>query len=217
MAIKGFLFDLDGVIVDTAVYHYKAWKRMANELGFDIDEAFNETLKGISRMDSIEAILKHGNVVISQEEKLRLATEKNEWYLEFVNQMTEAEILPGVKDFFKEFKALGIKCALGSASKNAPKILEKIGLLDSFDAIVDGNSVSQSKPNPEVFIKGAAALGLQNEACVVFEDAVAGIEAAQRAQMKTVGLGDAEILKNADLVYNTFTEFTCEVLLEQLK
>ncbi len=217
MQIKGFLFDLDGVIVDTAVYHYQAWKRMANELGFDIDEEFNETLKGISRMDSIDAILKHGNVNISPEDKLRLATEKNEWYLEFVNQMTEAEILPGVKEFFEEFKALGIACALGSASKNAPKILEKIGLLDSFDAIVDGNSVSQSKPNPEVFIKGAAALGLPNEACVVFEDAVAGVEAAKRANMKTVGFGDASVLKNADLVYHNFTEFTCSELLAKLK
>lgn len=217
MKIKGLLFDLDGVIVDTAVYHFQAWKRMANELGFDIDEEFNETLKGISRMDSIDAILKHGNVEISDDEKLRLATEKNEWYLEFVEQMTEAEILPGVKDFFAEFKALGIKCALGSASKNAPKILEKINLLSEFDAIVDGNSVSKSKPNPEVFLKGAAALGLQNEECVVFEDALAGIKAAQRANMKTVGFGDAEILKNADLVYNTFTEFTCAELLEKLK
>ena len=216
MKIKGFLFDLDGVIVDTAVYHFQAWKRMANELGFDIYEEFNETLKGISRMDSIEAILKHGNVEISEEEKLRLATEKNEWYLEFVEQMTEAEILPGVKEFFAQFKALGIKCALGSASKNAPKILEKINLLSEFDAIVDGNSVSKSKPNPEVFLKGAAVLGLQNEECVVFEDALAGVEAAQRANMKTVGFGDKKVLSNADLVYNTFTEFTCEELLKKL-
>lgn len=216
MKIKGFLFDLDGVIVDTAVYHFQAWKRMANELGFDIDEEFNETLKGISRMDSIDAILKHGNVEVSDEEKLRLATEKNEWYLEFVDQMTEAEILPGVREFFAEFKSLGIKCALGSASKNAPKILEKINLFSEFDAIIDGNSVSKSKPNPEVFLKGAAALGLQNEECVVFEDAVAGVEAAQRANMKTVGFGDTEILKDADLVYSTFTEFTCDELLEKL-
>jgi beta-phosphoglucomutase len=216
MKIKGFLFDLDGVIVDTAVYHFQAWKRMANELGFDIDEEFNETLKGISRMDSIEAILKHGNVTVSEEEKLRLATEKNEWYLEYVNKMTEDEILPGVKEFFKEFKSLGIKCSLGSASKNAPKILEKINLFAEFDAIVDGNSVTKSKPNPEVFIKGAAALGLKNEECVVFEDAVAGVEAAQRANMKTVGFGDQKILHKADLVYNTFTEFTCKGLLEKL-
>lgn len=216
MKIKGFLFDLDGVIVDTAVYHYKAWKRMANELGFDINEEFNETLKGISRMDSIEAILKHGNKEISEQEKLRLATKKNEWYLEFVEQMTEQEILPGVKDFFQKFKALDIKCALGSASKNAPKILKKIGLIDEFDAIVDGNSVTKSKPDPEVFITGAAALGLKNEECVVFEDAVAGIEAAQRANMKTVGFGDKDVLSKADLVFKTFTEFTCNELLEQL-
>jgi beta-phosphoglucomutase len=216
MKIKGFLFDLDGVIVDTAVYHFQAWQRMANELGFDIDEEFNETLKGISRMDSIEAILKHGNVTVSEEEKLRLATEKNEWYLEYVNKMTEDEILPGVKEFFKEFKALGIKCSLGSASKNSPKILEKINLFAEFDAIVDGNSVTKSKPNPEVFIKGAAALSLKNEECVVFEDAVAGVEAAQRANMKTVGFGDQKILHKADLVYNTFTEFTCKGLLEKL-
>jgi beta-phosphoglucomutase len=216
MKIKGFLFDLDGVIVDTAVYHFQAWRRMANELGFDIDEEFNEKLKGISRMDSIEAILKHGNKEVSEEEKLRLATEKNEWYLAYVNKMTPTEILPGVEDFFKQFKALGITCSLGSASKNAPKILEKIGLKAEFDAIVDGNSVTKSKPNPEVFLKGAEALGLKNEECVVFEDAVAGVEAAKRANMKTVGFGDKQILNQADLIYNSFTEFTCEELLKKL-
>jgi beta-phosphoglucomutase len=216
MKIKGFLFDLDGVIVDTAVYHFQAWKRMANQLGFDIDEEFNETLKGIGRMDSIEAILKHGNINISQEEKLRLATEKNEWYLEFVNKMTEDEILPGVTKFFNEFKTLGIKCSLGSASKNAPRILEKINLFSEFDAIVDGNSVTKGKPNPEVFIKGAAALGLKNEECVVFEDAIAGVEAAQRAHMRTVGFGDKKILYKADFIYNTFNDFTCEELLRKL-
>lgn len=217
MNIKGFLFDLDGVIVDTAGYHYKAWRRMANTLGFDIDTEFNETLKGISRMDSINAILKHGGVEISEKEKLELATLKNQWYLEFVNQMTSDEILPGIVDFFEDFKKEGVKCALGSASKNSPLILEKINLLHQFDAIIDGNNVSKSKPDPEVFVKGAAALGLKNEECIVFEDAIAGIEAAQRAKMKTVGIGDASVLTNATIVYKTLKGIKSQELIKKIQ
>lgn len=206
--IKAFLFDLDGVIVDTAVFHYKAWKRLANQLGFDIDEEFNETLKGISRMDSLEAILKHGGISLSQEEKEKYAKIKNEWYLELVNQMTVNDILPGVENFLKESKELGIKTALGSASKNAGLILEKIGILGLFDAIIDGNHVSKSKPDPEVFLKGAEALDLENDACVVFEDAYAGVQAAKAAGMVAVGIGSGIVLNNADFVVKGLFEMS---------
>jgi beta-phosphoglucomutase len=206
--IKAFLFDLDGVIVDTAVFHYKAWKRLANQLGFDIDEEFNETLKGISRMDSLDAILKHGGVSLSQEEKEKYAKIKNDWYLELVNQMTVNDILPGVENFLKESRDLGIKIALGSASKNASLILEKTEILGLFDAIIDGNHVSKSKPDPEVFLKGALALEVENEACVVFEDAFAGVQAGKAANMFTVGIGNCEVLFNADFVIKGLHEMS---------
>ena len=202
--IKGILFDLDGVIVDTAVFHYAAWRRMANVLGFDIDEEFNETLKGISRMDSIDRILAKGGLELSKERILELASHKNEWYLEFVDQMTTENILPGISELIAQIKSNGFKMALGSASKNAPKILERIGLIDMFDALVDGNSVKRSKPDPEVFLKGAEALTLKNEECLVVEDAFAGIEAAHSAGMKAIGIGTVENLPNADLILESF-------------
>jgi beta-phosphoglucomutase len=210
MAKAAFLFDLDGVLVDTAVFHFQAWRRLTKELGFDIDEAFNETLKGISRMDSLDRILAHGNVSLSQEEKNDYARQKNEWYLELVNQMTPADILPGVEDFLKEAKEQGIKIALGSASKNAQIILEKTGILHYFDALVDGNHVSKSKPDPEVFLKGAEALEVTNEECVVFEDAYAGVQAAKAADMYAVGIGNPEVLNNADVVISDFVDLSPE-------
>jgi beta-phosphoglucomutase len=206
--INAFLFDLDGVIVDTAVFHYKAWKRLANQLGFDIDEEFNETLKGISRMDSLDAILKHGGVNLSQSEKEKYAKIKNDWYLELVNQMTVNDILPGVENFLKESRELGIKIALGSASKNASLILEKTGILGLFDAIIDGNHVSKSKPDPEVFLKGAEALEVENDTCVVFEDAFAGVQAAKAAGMVAVGIGSVDVLNNADFVVKGLFEMS---------
>ena len=210
MAKTAFLFDLDGVLVDTAVFHFQAWRRLTQELGFDIDEEFNETLKGISRMDSLDRILAHGNVSLSQEEKNVYAKQKNEWYLELVNQMTPADILPGVEDFLKEAQKQGIKIALGSASKNAQIILEKTGILHYFDALIDGNHVSKSKPDPEVFLKGAETLEVSNEQCVVFEDAFAGIQAAKAANMYAVGIGNPEVLNNADVVIAGFVDIKPE-------
>ncbi|WP_026461555.1 beta-phosphoglucomutase [Adhaeribacter aquaticus] len=198
--LQACLFDLDGVIVDTAVYHYKAWKRLANELRFDFSEQQNEQLKGISRMDSLELILGWGGVTISEAEKLDLATRKNNWYVEMITQMKPEEILPGVREFLTILKGAGYKTALGSASKNSGIILEKVGLADLFDAVIDGNSVTASKPDPEVFLKGAEALGVAPEACVVFEDAIAGVEAAKAGRMKVVGIGVPEVLKEADIV-----------------
>ena len=215
MPINGFLFDLDGVIVDTAVFHYQAWRRMANALGFDISHEFNETLKGISRMDSLNLILAHGGVTLSEDRKLELATQKNEWYLELVNKMTPDAILPGISGFFYQMKQHDepIRCALGSVSKNAGLILERIGMMSDFDAIIDGNKITHSKPNPEVFLKGAAELGLQPAQCVVFEDAVAGVEAAKRAGMFAVGIGSPDVLTQADLVIPSFEHFTVTELL----
>ena len=210
------MFDLDGVIVDTAVFHFRAWKKLSNVLGFDIDEEFNETLKGISRMDSLNEILKKGNLEISLEEKLKYAEIKNSWYLELVNQMTEKDILPGVKEFLKGSRNAGIKIALGSASKNATLILGKIGIFSFFDAIIDGNHVSKSKPDPEVFLKGAEALKVNAKNCIVFEDAFAGVQAAKAAHMKAVGIGDNQVLTNADFVIKGLFEMKPIEILEKL-
>jgi len=217
MPISGFLFDLDGVIVDTAVFHYQAWRRMANDLGFDISHEFNETLKGISRTDSLNLILAHGGVTLTEKRKLELATQKNEWYLELVSHMTRADILPGVEGFFHQVRQRGIGTALGSVSKNAGLILERIGMLDDFDAIIDGNKITNGKPDPEVFLKGAAELGLEPAQCVVFEDAVAGIEAAKRGGMFAVGIGSPDVLTQADLVIPSFYHLTVIELLSAVE
>lgn len=199
--IKGFLFDLDGVIVETAISHYQAWKRMANELGFDISEEFNEKLKGVSRTESLEIILNHGGVELSEAKKIELATKKNEWYLELVSQMTVKDILEGIPEFFEQIKQTDIKIGLGSVSKNAKMILEQVGLIEQFDVIIDGTKISKGKPDPEVFLKGAEELGFAPNECLVFEDAVAGVQAAKNAGMKAVGIGKPEVLTQADVVY----------------
>src|SRR6201986_1227469 len=198
--IKACIFDLDGVIVDTAVYHYKAWKKLANQLGFDITEHQNEQLKGVSRTRSLELILQWGGVTKTAEEQQELASLKNSWYVDMISHMTPAEILPGAKEFLEACRAAGLKTALGSASKNSMMILEKINMVDMFDAVIDGNKVSKAKPDPEVFLKGAEAVGVKPEECVVFEDAIAGIEAAIAGGMKSVGIGSPEVLGKANLV-----------------
>ncbi|NBB27767.1 beta-phosphoglucomutase [Cellulophaga sp. BC115SP] len=210
--VKACLFDLDGVIVDTAVYHFQAWRRLANELGFDFTEHQNEQLKGISRMESLELILNWGGVTLTEEEKVAWATKKNQWYLDLVMQMTPNEVLPGVPEFLKSLRANGIKIALGSASKNSKLILERIQMLDYFDAIIDGNNITKGKPDPQVFLMGAEATGAQPSECVVFEDAVAGVQAAKAGGMKAVGVGSADILTEADIVIATFEDFSVEKL-----
>ncbi|RDC63870.1 Alpha,alpha-trehalose phosphorylase [Adhaeribacter pallidiroseus] len=210
--IKACIFDLDGVIVDTAVYHYQAWKRLANELGFDFTEHQNEQLKGVSRVRSLELILGWGNVTKTTAEQTELATRKNKWYVEMINRMQPSEILPGAKEFLQVARAAGLKTALGSASKNSATILERVGLLPLFNAIVDGNHVTASKPDPEVFLKGAEALGLNPVECVVFEDAIAGVQAAKAGGMKVVGIGSPDVLTAADLVIPGLHEMTLEKL-----
>ena len=212
--IQACIFDLDGVIVDTAVYHYKAWKRLANELGFDFTEHDNEKLKGVSRIASLDLILQWGGLTKTDAEKEELATRKNTWYVDMINQMTPAEILPGAKEFVESCRAAGIKPALGSASKNSGTILEKVGIDHLFDVVIDGNKVSKPKPDPEVFLKGAEALHIQPANCVVFEDAIAGIEAAINGGMRSVGIGSPEILGKANLVVSGLDKMNIEKLKE---
>lgn len=216
LPIKACLFDLDGVLVDTAVYHYKAWRKLANNLGFDFTEQQNEQLKGISRVESLNKILSWGKIEKTEEEKQALATEKNEWYVAMISKMTPAEVLPGTVDFLNAIKTAGYKIALGSASKNAALILERTELTHFFDEVVDGNTVSKSKPDPEVFLKGAALLNVPANQCVVFEDAVAGIEAAQRAGMRSIGIGSDQVLTEANLVVKDLSELSIAQL-EQLE
>ncbi|MDO9275689.1 MAG: beta-phosphoglucomutase [Lutibacter sp.] len=207
-----FIFDLDGVIVDTAKYHFLAWKNLANTLGFDFTEEQNELLKGVSRIQSLEILLSIGKVNLSDEKKQILLLQKNKEYLEYVNKMTSEEILPGVNDLLNFLEINDIKYALGSASKNAPLILEKVGLLNRFTAIVDGNDVSKAKPDPEVFLIGAKKLGTNPENCVVVEDAIAGIQAANAAKMISIGIGDANVLNEADYVFKDMTAITPDFL-----
>ncbi len=210
--IKACLFDLDGVIVDTAKYHYIAWKQIADELGFFFSEEDNEKLKGVSRMQSLDILLETGGIELGQQQKQELADRKNKIYVDYVTKMTNEEILPGVTRFLDQLRAEKIGIALGSASKNAPMILEKIGLKEKFDANIDGNKVSNAKPDPEVFLKGAAELGYAAGSCLVFEDAQAGIEAALNAGMRVVGVGSAENLRGADRLIEGFQELDIEKL-----
>lgn len=202
MSIQAALFDLDGVIVDTAKYHFLAWRRLADELGFEFTEKDNERLKGVSRMRSLEILLEVGGFTnkFSDDEKADMASRKNTWYVEYISKMDESEILRGTVDCLKGFRALGIKTALGSASKNAMLILNNLKLTGYFDAIIDGTKTSKAKPDPEVFLLGAQAVGVKPESCVVFEDAQAGLEAAKSAGMKAVAVGRPEDLKGYDLI-----------------
>ncbi|MEL0176049.1 MAG: beta-phosphoglucomutase [Cryomorphaceae bacterium] len=209
--IKGFLFDLDGVIVDTAVFHFQAWRRLAQKLGGDFTEEQNEQLKGVSRVDSLKKIIEWTGATVSDEEFQTLMVEKNEWYLELVQGLGPQDALPGALNFLQTAYDQGIKIALGSASKNAPMILEKLGITPLFTAIIDGNNVVNGKPHPEVFLKGAEALGLEPSECVVFEDSIAGVQAAKAGGMSSVGIGDAETLQ-ADIHFTALGDTTPEAL-----
>ncbi|MEK4994210.1 beta-phosphoglucomutase [Paenibacillus odorifer] len=198
--MKGAIFDLDGVIVDTAKYHYLAWASLADELGFKFTEEDNERLKGVSRMRSLDILLEVGGLEFKEAEKLAMAEKKNRLYVEYISRLEESELLPGVKEYLTGMRSRGIGIALGSASKNAEFILNKLNITDLFDAVVDGNKVSLAKPDPEVFLIAAQEIGLQPDECVVFEDAEAGVQAGKAAGMKVVGIGKPEVLKEADLV-----------------
>ncbi|MEP2935254.1 MAG: beta-phosphoglucomutase [Gilvibacter sp.] len=202
------IFDLDGVIVDTAHFHYNSWKKTAQVFGYDLTKQQNESLKGVSRKRSLEKILEWANKSISAESFESIMESKNQDYLAQVATMNKKDILPGVVDFLKIAKQAGCKMALGSASKNARTILQKVDLLHYFDAIVDGTNVSKAKPDPEVFIQGAFLLDAKHEDCIVFEDSVAGVTAANSAGMIAIGIGEQDVLSHAHVVYNGFTQIT---------
>jgi len=217
MEIKACIFDLDGVIVDTAKYHFIAWREIARELGFEFTEAHNERLKGVSRMRSLEILLEVGGIILDQKAKEFLAEKKNNDYLKYVLQMTPDEILPRVKDFLEELRHLQIKIAIGSASKNAMTILNRLQITHLFDTVIDGNKVTKAKPDPEIFLKGAHELSIPPANCVVFEDAEAGIEAAIAANMKCVGIGSPQNLAKANRVIPGFEKFSFRKMNELLK
>jgi beta-phosphoglucomutase len=212
MIIKACIFDLDGVLVDTARYHFLAWKNLADRLGFEFTESDNERLKGVSRMASLEILLEIGKIAPTDLEKLEYAAEKNELYLGYIEKMKPEDILPGVREFLAELKKSGILIGLGSVSKNARAILTKTAITDFFDAIVDGNIITHAKPDPEVFLTGAKMLNTPPPNCVVFEDAVAGVEAAHRAGMKCIGVGEPDILGEADKIIPGFENFNLKNL-----
>ncbi len=210
--IKAVIFDLDGVIVDTAHYHYLAWKRLAKELGFDLTLEQNELLKGVSRMRSLEIILDLGGIKLSEAEKERIANKKNGWFVEYVNEMKPEEIFPGVKELLKSVRSKGLKVGLASSSKNAHAVINLLNIENEFDAIVDGTMIIHSKPDPEIFLLAASKLGVVPAECVVFEDAEAGVEAALAAGMKCVGVGSPEQLGKANLVVAKTADFKLQTL-----
>lgn len=207
---RGFIFDLDGVIVDTARYHYLAWKRLADSLGISFGETENEQLKGVSRVRSLEKILDWGNVELSKDRFNELLDIKNKDYLAYIERMDQDEILPDVPRVLSFLKQNEQPIALGSASKNARTILKEVDLLDVFDVVIDGTNVSKAKPDPEVFLKAAEGLGQVPENCIVFEDSVAGIRAANAGSMLSIGIGDASVLNEASYVFKDFTEIPTE-------
>lgn len=216
MKIKACIFDLDGVIVDTAKYHYLAWKRLAGELGFNFTEEQNERLKGVSRMHSLEILLEIGKLKLSKDEMENLAFKKNEWYVDYINQLKPDEILPGVSKFLAGLRSREVGIALGSASKNALLILKRLKIENLFDAVIDGTKVSRAKPDPEIFLKGAEELSAKPEECIVFEDAQAGIEAAKNGNMYCVGIGSEKNLSGADFIMKGFENISFDEILEKL-
>lgn len=205
--IKACIFDLDGVIVDTAHYHFLAWRRLAKEIGFELTEADNERLKGVSRMRSLDIILELGGVSFSPHEKENMANKKNAWFVDYVERMAPEEIFPGVRPLIKKLRETGVKVGLASASKNAKTVIQLLLIQDEFDTVVDGTMITHSKPDPEIFLLTAKNLGVEPSDCVVFEDAEAGVEAAIAAGMKCVGVGSATQLKLANKVVSKTGEF----------
>ena len=215
--LKACLFDLDGVIVDTAKYHYVAWREIAEELGFVFTEEDNEKLKGVSRMRSLEILLEIGGISLDGESKTLLAQKKNSLYLQYVLKMRPDEVLPGAREFLTDCRNNNLGIGLGSASKNATTILNLLQITHLFDAIIDGNKVTKAKPDPEVFLTGARELGVLPQNCVVFEDAKAGIEAAIAANMFSVGIGDPVILGKANFVTSGLKDLSVKTLIAKLE
>ncbi|HEX5169247.1 MAG TPA: beta-phosphoglucomutase [Cyclobacteriaceae bacterium] len=211
--IRACIFDLDGVIVDTAHYHYLAWKRLANELGFDLTKEQNENLKGVSRRKSLEILLAIGGLTVSESEKERLAFKKNEWFNDFIERMLPEEIFPGVRPLIDRLKFKGIKVALASSSKNARTVIRRLQIENMFEVIVDGNMINHTKPDPEIFLRTAQLIEVLPPECLVFEDAEAGVEAALAAGMKCVGVGSIDRLGKANMVIDKTGDFRVEMLI----
>jgi len=215
--IEACLFDLDGVIVDTAKYHFVAWRQIAEELGFTFNERDNERLKGVSRQRSLDILLNIGRLTLDEESKAHLAEKKNGLYLDYVRNMTPDDILPGAERFLHACRAAGLKTALATASRNSALILDLLRIRSLFDVVVDGNKVKRTKPDPEVFLLCAQELAVEPECCVVFEDAEAGIEAARAAGMFSVGIGNPAILKCADIVAPGLAHLVLQSVLSSLE
>lgn len=216
--IKGFVFDLDGVITDTSVFHSQAWHQVADKVGVTWDDELADALKGISRMDSLNLILKkdHKENDFSEAEKVALATEKNDNYLKLVSQMTPANILPGIQDFLATVKAKGYLLSLASASKNSPLVLKKLGLSDYFPKAVDPATLTHGKPDPEIFRRGAEILDLQPGECIGVEDAAAGVQSINAAGETSIGIGDPQILSAADINFTDTTQLTLANIQQRL-
>ena len=210
--IKACIFDLDGVLVDTAKYHFEAWKRLADELGITITAEDNEKLKGVGRLESLDIILSMGGIHLDETKRVELAEKKNAWFVDYVNEMKAEEIFPGVLKLLTDLKKNNFRIALASSSKNAMTVIGKLGIKSWFEVIVDGNMIKNSKPDPEIFLTAAKKLGVQPEECVVIEDAEAGVEAAKRAGMKCVGIGNLSQLHQADKVVNQTGELNVAML-----
>ena len=204
------LFDLDGVIVSTEKNHFEAWRETASKLGIPFSEHDNEALKGVNRVDSLKQILKLGNKTVSAEEFESLLVFKNDMYLDSITTLSKDDLLPGVHALLLQAKSMGIKIGLGSSSKNAPMILTRLGITDLFDVIIDGNGVTHPKPDPEVFLNGAKALGLAPSDCLVFEDASSGVAAAKAGGFIAIGVGNPMLKGVADVYFNELTEFRIE-------
>ena len=212
--IKGFIFDLDGVLTDTAEYHFRGWKRLADELGIPFTRESNEALRGISRRESLMRILQGRE--FPEEQLLEMMDRKNRYYLEFIRGITPRDLLPGARELLEEIHVAGLKSALGSASKNAVEVIERLGIKSLLDAIADGNSVKRQKPAPDLFLYAASQLGLDPSACVVVEDAAAGIQAAQAGGFLSIGLGPYERVGMADLVLPSLQSVRLNDLLARL-
>lgn len=216
--MKAFIFDLDGVITDSAEYHFLAWRALGEDLGIPFDREFNETLKGVSRQESLERILRLGGQEnkFSPVEKEELAAKKNDHYVKLISNITSADILPGIELFLHELRKAGYKIGMASASKNAQMVTERLGLIHAFDHIVDAATVAESKPDPEVFLKAAEALEVAPECCIGVEDAVAGVQAIKSAGMFAVGIGESSVLTEADLVFKNTAELSLEAILAHM-
>ena len=214
MTAKAFIFDLDGVLTDTAEFHFIAWQATARQLGLEFTREDNEALKGVDRVGSLQLILDKGKLSVSEEKFEQLLVEKNQHYLELINDINPGNLFPGVLECFSTLKAKGIKIGLASASKNAAFVVDKLGIADLFDFIGDAASVADSKPAPDIFLSVAQGLGLSPEACIGVEDAVAGVSAIKSANMYAVGIGEKSVLTQADIVFPTTGEMDVELLLK---